>query len=251
MDPVTTAAGLNPALALSAATALGGGIANYFSGKETNAANLEMNRENNAANYELTHEAWFREDNAVQRRAGDLKKAGMSPVLAAGQGASSSSPIKMDAGHQENYAGEAIGSAISGALAASQLSKTDMDNRRTAAEIGKIGAETTNTMKNTEATTQHMEQQKIMNSYQIGAISAQTARTRTEALNAEYAGKMTKIDAEKAENTGVTPSSSTTAKNASDIFNFARKGVETLNPAVQNQKMMEDYYRKMKGGKLK
>lgn len=73
---------------------------------------------------------WEREDNAVQRRIADLEAAGLSKVLAAGQGASSGPVVKTDA-PQFQYPDQAnnIIGAMNLMKMKADISKTDAERR--------------------------------------------------------------------------------------------------------------------------
>lgn len=74
------------------AAAMGAGVAANLG---VGLLNYGEQREQNTWMRHAQEYTWQREDNAVQRRVADLKAAGLSPVLAAGQGASTGSPIQL------------------------------------------------------------------------------------------------------------------------------------------------------------
>lgn len=243
MDPITST--------LAGVGLIGGGLS-AFSGYKSNERNIELQRETNAKNEQMMREGWARDDQAVWRRVQDLNAAGLSPTLAAGSAAASSSPIKIDSPNSQDWGSAAIGSGVQGVLAASNAARTHIDVQKTAAEVGKVNAETSNIEQTTAATEQNMKIQNIMTAFQTKAIDAQTMKTRIEAAKADYEKKIAEIDAGKAQVTGVTPSSSGTAKNVSDATNFGKKFLEKLNPYANQQELMQEYYekmQKMKGGK--
>lgn len=90
-----------------------GGLVDTFVGASASSKNYKAQKEALAWQKEAQKTAWQREDNAVQRRVADLRAAGMSPVLAAGQGAQASGPIQVTAPqyHKDWSVGQALDKA--------------------------------------------------------------------------------------------------------------------------------------------
>ena len=74
-----------------------GGLVDTFVGASSSSKNYKAQKEALEWQKYAQRTTWEREDNAVRRRVADLRSAGLSPVLAAGQGAQASGPIQVTA----------------------------------------------------------------------------------------------------------------------------------------------------------
>lgn len=117
---IGTGAGILGAAAIGGAAGLMRGIGDL----SMSSRNQQFQRDSMATNLTLQKIAWGREDNAVQRRMADLKKAGLSPTLAAGSAAGASGPIQIGSQEAKKSGGSIAADVIQGALSMSQLSQT-------------------------------------------------------------------------------------------------------------------------------
>lgn len=124
--------------------------------KEIAEQNLQFQREALAQNQKNQEITWNREDTATQRAAADLEAAGLSKTLAAGNAASTSAPMRVEALHN-NYKPESklekmgqmmqsmssIGQALYG------LEQAEANVNKTKAETNQINAVTDSTTQQT------------------------------------------------------------------------------------------------------
>lgn len=97
----------------------------------TNGLNYKLQKDNLAYQKDLQKVMMAREDNAVQRRVADLKKAGLSPTLAAGSSASSGPVISTSAPQKlSNLQGYMALAQVGTMLANQQKAQTDADIAR-------------------------------------------------------------------------------------------------------------------------
>lgn len=99
--------------------------------KRVNDINFQLQKENLAYQKDLQKIIFGREDNAVQRRVNDLRKAGLSPTLAAGSAAGAGSVISTSAPQRvSDLQGYMALAQIGTMIATQQKAQTDADIAR-------------------------------------------------------------------------------------------------------------------------
>lgn len=134
IDPVSAV--LSPVAGLvGSVLGFGGASENTRAQREINEKNLAFQREVQDYQKGVQKTTWQREDDAIGRRVADLRAAGLSPVLAAGAAAQTSAPIQLQPMRSEFVPKDLSGiqHAMSGIMAASQLSQTIAATRLTEA----------------------------------------------------------------------------------------------------------------------
>ncbi len=98
---------------------------------KTNELNFQLQKDNLAYQKDLQKLVFAREDNAVQRRIADLRKAGLSPTLAAGSSAGSGAVIGTTAPQKvSNLQGYMALAQVGTMLAQQQKAQTEADIAR-------------------------------------------------------------------------------------------------------------------------
>ncbi len=142
---------------IGAVTGAVGGLLTGVSANRISRDNLQLQKDTLEYQKGIQQQMFDREDSSVQRRVADLKQAGISPVLAAGQGARAGAPINVTAPQRSETGMQALGKGLSGVL----------ENIGALRDISKTLAETALTNAKEKESTQEYTYREQMNPIEL------------------------------------------------------------------------------------
>lgn len=166
---------INPTAALSIGTALADTGSQWF----WNNKNFGLQGRTYDYNKDLQAYMISREDNSVQRRVADLKAAGLSPVLAAGQGAGTGPVIQTNTPQGvATTVGDKAGMLMSLLRMEADISKTYAENQLIDLQKSKVPYEIANLLSQTgkNLTAQGVDKASAYNTYKSAELTKQKIR---------------------------------------------------------------------------
>lgn len=172
----------------------------YQSQEDWNQKNYDMQRQQMEYDKWLQQQIFEREDTAVQRRAQDLQAAGLSPVLAAGQGARAGEAIRINPAQREytppqtrglQMKMQALGNMQDIAKTAAELSLIKAQNRKLNADAAasEASAARTEQLTSQEQTlfTYRLEKAKLDNNYLNKTLDNRISIVKNQEFSSRYA----------------------------------------------------------------